>query len=78
MSLNQRPLLCPLTIQTGPIAAPVQLLLAVGTGVAGRASAGVAAGHRLHTGAAVEARTICACHGNDLAVLSIKTLRARA
>lgn len=73
-----RGLSCPLTVQTGPVAAPVQLLLAVGAGVAGRASAGVAAGQRLHTGAAIEARTVCACHGDDLAVLSIKTLRARA
>lgn len=69
---------CSLTIQTRPIAAAVQLLLTVGAGVAGRATAGVASGHRLHTGTTIEAGTICARHGDDLAVLSIKTLRAGA
>lgn len=64
----------PLTVQTGPITAAVQLLLTVGASVAWRAAAGVASCHRLHTGATIEAGTIGACHGNDLAVLSIKTL----
>lgn len=69
---------CPLTIQTGPVAAAVQLLLTVGAGVAGRAAAGVASGHRLHTGAAVEAGTIRTRHGNDLAVLTVESLWAGA
>lgn len=67
-----------LTVQTGSVAAAVQLLLTVGAGVARRAAAGVASSHGLHTGAAVEARTVCTRHSNDLTVLSIKTLRARA
>lgn len=67
-----------LTIQTWSVAAAVQLLLTIGASVARRAAAGVASSHGLHTGAAVEARTICTCHSNDLTVLSIKTLRARA
>ena len=68
----------PLTVQTGPVAAAVQLLLTVGAGVAGRAAAGVASGHRLHAGATVEAGSVRARHGDDLAVLSIETLRAGA
>ncbi len=68
----------PLTVQTGPVAAAVQFLLTVRAGVAGRAAARVAAGHCLHAGATVEARTVCARHGNDFTVLSIKTLRAGA
>lgn len=67
-----------LTVQTGPVAAAVQLLLAVGSSVTGRAAAGVASGHRLNTGATVEAGPICACHGNDLAVLPVESLRAGA
>lgn len=67
-----------LTIQTGSVAAAVQLLLAVGAGVARRAAAGVASRHGLHAGAAVEAWTICTRHRNDLTVLSIKALRACA
>ncbi|TNN76674.1 hypothetical protein EYF80_013126 [Liparis tanakae] len=66
----------PLTVQTGPVAAAVQLLLAVGAGVAGGAAASVAAGRRLHTGAAVEARPVGARHGDDLAVLAVEALRA--
>lgn len=73
-----RGLCCSLTIQTGPVAAAVQLLLTVGTSVAGRAAAGVASSHRLHTGATIKTWAICTCHGNDLAVLSIKTLWACA
>lgn len=68
----------PLTVQTGPVAAAVQLLLTVGAGVAGRAAAGVASGHRLHAGAAVEAGAVSARHCNDLAVLSVKALWAGA
>ena len=75
---REGPLLSPLTIQTGPVAAAVQLLLTVGAGVAGGAAAGVASGHRLHTGAPVEAGTICTRHGDDLTVLSIEALRAGA
>lgn len=67
-----------LTIQTGPVAATVKLLLTVGTGVAGRAAAGVASGHRLDAGATVEAWTIRARHGNDLTVLAIESLWAGA
>lgn len=67
-----------LTVQAGSVAAAVQLLLTVGASVARRAAAGVASSHGFHTGAAVKARTICTCHSNDLTVLSIKTLRARA
>lgn len=68
----------PLTVQTGPVAAAVQLLLTVGAGVAGRAAAGVASGHRLHAGAAVEAGAVSTRHCNDLAVLSVKALWAGA
>lgn len=67
-----------LTIQTGSVAAAVQLLLAVGASVARRTAAGVASSHGLHTGATIEAWTICTCHRNDLTVLSIKTLWACA
>lgn len=67
-----------LTVQTGSVAAAVQLLLTVGAGVAGRAAAGVASGRGLHTRPPVEARTVCARHRDDLAVLSIKALRACA
>lgn len=71
-------MLAPLTVQTGPVAAAVQLLLAVGAGVAGGAAAGVASSHGFHTGATIEARTVGTRHGNDLAVLSVKTLWAGA
>lgn len=67
-----------LTVQTGSVAAAVQLLLTVGAGVARRAAAGVASGRGLHAGTAVEARTVCTRHRDDLAVLSVKALRARA
>lgn len=67
-----------LTVQAGSVAAAVQLLLTVGARVARRAAAGVASGRGLHTGAAVEARAVRARHGNDLAVLSVKALRAGA
>lgn len=67
-----------LTVQTGSVAATVQLLLTVGASVARRAAAGVASSRGLHTGAAVEAWTVCTRHSNDLAVLSIKALRACA
>lgn len=67
-----------LTIQTGPVAAAVQLLLTVGARVARRAAAGVASGHRLHARATVEAGTICTRHGNDLTVLTVEPLRASA
>ena len=69
---------CPLTIQTGPVAAAVQFLLTVGTGVAWRAATGVAPSHRLHTRAAIEAGTICTCHCDNLAVLTVESLRAGA
>lgn len=78
MSPEGMPLFCSLTIQAGPVAAAVQLLLTVGARVARRAAAGVASGHRLHTGATVKAGTICARHGDDLAVLTIESLRAGA
>lgn len=67
-----------LTVQTGLVAAAVQLLLAVGAGVAGRAAASVASSHGFHTGATIETRAVGAGHGNDLAVLPVKTLRAGA
>lgn len=67
-----------LTVQTRLVAAAVQLLLAVGAGVAGRAAARVASSHGFHAGAAVETRAVGAGHGNDLAVLSVETLRAGA
>lgn len=66
------------TVQTGSVAAAVQLLLTVGASVAGGAAAGVASGRGLHTGAAIEARPVCTRHGNDLAVLPIEALRAGA
>lgn len=69
---------CPLTVQAWPVAAAVQLLFTVGAGVIRRASAGVASGHRLHTGAAVKTGTVCTRHGNDLTVLPIESLRASA
>lgn len=67
-----------LTIKTGPVAAAVQLLLAVRASVTGGAAAGVSPSRRFHTGASVEAGPIGAGHGDDLAVLAIKALRAGA
>lgn len=67
-----------LTVQTGLVAAAVQLLLTVGAGVAGRAAAGVASSQSFHTGATVETRAVSAGHGDDLAVLPVKTLWAGA
>lgn len=68
----------PLTIQARPVAAAVQFLLTVGAGVAGGAAAGVATGHGLHAGTAVEAGPVGARHGDDLTVLAVEALRAGA
>lgn len=67
-----------LTVQTGPVAAAVQLLLTVGARIAGGAAAGVAPTHGLHTGASVEAGTVRTGHGDDLAVFTVESLRAAA
>lgn len=67
-----------LTVQTGLVAAAVQLLFTVGACVAGWTAASVASSHGFHTGATIETGAIGAGHGNDLAVLSVKTLRAGA
>lgn len=67
-----------LTVQTGLIAAAVQLLFTVGACIAGWAATRVASSHGFNTGSTIETRAISAGHGNDLTVLPVKTLRAGA
>ena len=61
-------------METRVVAAAVQLLLAVGAGVAGGAATHVAPRHRLHAGATVKAGPVGAGHRDDLAVLAVEAL----
>lgn len=66
------------TVGTGVTTAAVYFLLAVGAHITRRAAAGVTSSRFLHAGSAIEARSVRTGHCADLAVLSVKALRARA
>lgn len=67
-----------LTISTGVAAASVDFLLTVGAHVSRRAAARVATAALLHAGSSIEAGFVSTSHVNDLTVLSVEALRARA
>lgn len=64
------------TVRAGVAAAAVDPFLAIGAHVPDWAAAAVSSTGFLHTGSSIKTRPISACHGTDLTVLPVETLRA--